>query len=90
MGDATKQEIIAIKSSKLVVRRCNVLEEIMAVMSCEKIIGIGNALHIASTNTKQDHSIIIVMGHKANMAITSDISTKLANTHTSIRINHHV
>src|SRR3954467_10344917 len=38
MDDATKQEIIEIKSSKLVVRRCNVLEGIMANMSCDEDI----------------------------------------------------
>ena len=43
MGDATKQVIIVIKSSKLVVRRCNILEVIMAMMSWVQIVGIYNA-----------------------------------------------
>ena len=44
--------------------------------------------HVTSTITKQE--IIIVLGIIANMVITSNISTKLANTHTSSRVNHHV
>ena len=37
-GDVTKQEIIVIKSSKLVVRRCNLLEGIMSSMSYDEDI----------------------------------------------------
>ena len=57
MGDATKQVIIVIKSSKLVVRRCNVLEGIMASMSCVQIVGIYNA-HDISQAYRQDMSKI--------------------------------
>ena len=57
MGDATKQAIIVIKSSKLVVRRFNVLEGIMASMSCVQIVGMNNAHDIAQA-CKQDMSKI--------------------------------
>ena len=46
-GDATKQAIIAISSSKLVVRRCNILEEIMASMSWVQIVCMNNSHDIA-------------------------------------------
>ena len=47
MGDATKQVIIVIKSSKLVVRRFNILGGIMASMSCVQIVGMNNSHVIA-------------------------------------------
>ena len=47
MGDATKQAIIVIKSRKLVVRRCNILEGIMASMSCVQIVVMNNAHDIS-------------------------------------------
>ena len=47
MGDATKQAIMVINSSKLVVRRCNILEEIMASMSWVQIVCMNNSHDIA-------------------------------------------
>ena len=47
MGDATKQAIIVIKSNKLVVQRCNILEGIMAIISCVQIVGMNNSHVIA-------------------------------------------
>ena len=46
-GDVTKQAIIAIKSSKLVVRRCNILGGIIASMSWVQIVCMNNSHDIA-------------------------------------------
>ena len=47
MGDATKQAIIVINSSKLVVQRCNILEGIIASMLCVQIVGMNNGHDIS-------------------------------------------
>ena len=47
MGDAIKQAIMVIKSSKLVVRGCNILEGIMASMSWVQIVCTNNSHDIA-------------------------------------------
>ena len=52
MGDAAKQAIIVIKSSKIVVQRCNVLEVLMAIMSWVQIVSMNNAHDISQARTQ--------------------------------------